>query len=729
MVIAFAAGPVWAEQPSGSEVSTNSTNDELNALISILEDDSARNALIERLRKVTADPAETQPAPTAVEQPTFSRRIAQMTQSFAVSTMKKAAKAGRQIASLPATIKRFDKRALVALWGTLKHLAVLIFVTAGVYFVLRRYAKGMYVHLNERTVGAGIGKRFGLWLLAGGIDAATVIATWAVGYGVALLAVGDTGQIGIRQTMFLNAFLLVSMFKVAIRLFIAPNARELRPLPVSTSAARYLSRRITWISGIVGYGQLLLVPIVNGNVSYSSGQLVSTVISISVLLYLIRISIKNRVAVANWIAGGASEDETAQDDTTIEATETHKPGLAQRLSAYWYVLVVAYLLVMTFIILAQPPRLVMKSFISSGQMLLVVMLGITLSSFLNRMTADGVPIPNTLSHRFPLLQSRLNSFLPLFLTVIRYAIAMLAGLLLMDAVSAIDLPKLISSPLGLQLVSTGLAVLIILFVSFLIWLALVSWIDYRLNPSVGKVASSRELTLLTLFRNAATIALLVITLMFVLSEIGLDIAPLLASAGVLGLAIGFGAQKMVQDIITGIFIQIENAMNVGDIVTVGNITGKVEKLTIRSVSIRDKEGAFHILPFSSVDMVTSYARDFGYYLCDMGVGYSEDADAVKTAMLDAFNELVSVKEHKKKIKGDLEWHGLQSFGDSAVVFRARIKCTPGDQWAIGRAYNQIMKRIFDERGIEIPFPHQTLYFGDAQEKESGPEKLTNANKA
>ncbi|MGR3698607.1 MAG: mechanosensitive ion channel domain-containing protein, partial [Roseovarius sp.] len=268
---------------------------------------------------------------------------------------------------------------------------------------------------------------------------------------------------------------------------------------------------------------------------------------------------------------------------------------------------------------------------------------------------------------------------------------------------------------GLRLTGMILSVSLVLLVAFCLWLALTSWVDYRLNPEFGKVATAREETLLTLLRNAATIALVVITLMFVLAEIGLDIAPLLASAGVLGLAIGFGAQKMVQDIITGIFIQFENAMNVGDVVTVGGVTGTVERLTIRSVSLRDVQGVYHIIPFSSVDMVSNYVRDYGYFVCDMGVAYRENVAEVKQAMLDAFDELRGDPDQASGILDDLEWFGVNSFGDSAVVLRARIKCVPGRQWGIGRAYNGVLKEVFDARNIEIPFPHQTIYFGESKE--------------
>ena len=315
----------------------------------------------------------------------------------------------------------------------------------------------------------------------------------------------------------------------------------------------------------------------------------------------------------------------------------------------------------------------------------------------------------------PLFETRLKRFVPRFLFVFRLVIFAVVVAAALSAIDLIDLRGWMASQFGARLTSAIFAVFAILSVAFLIWLALTSWVDYRLNPEFGQVASARERTLLTLLRNAASIALVIITMMFVLAESGLDIAPLLASAGVLGLAIGFGAQKMVQDIITGIFIQFENAMNVGDVVSVGGTTGTVERLTIRSVSLRDLAGAFHIIPFSSVDMVTNYMRDFGYFVCDMGVAYRENVDEVRQAMLDAFEELRSDDEQSQKILADLEWFGVNSFGDSAVVCRARIKCIPGAQWGVGRAYNGVLKRVFDDRNIEIPFPHQTIFLGESKD--------------
>ncbi|MEL6679579.1 MAG: mechanosensitive ion channel domain-containing protein, partial [Pseudomonadota bacterium] len=197
-------------------------------------------------------------------------------------------------------------------------------------------------------------------------------------------------------------------------------------------------------------------------------------------------------------------------------------------------------------------------------------------------------------------------------------------------------------------------------------------------------------------------------------------------AGVLGLAIGFGAQKMVQDVITGIFIQFENAINVGDVVTAGGTTGVVEKLTVRSVSLRDINGIFHIVPFSSVDLVSNYMRDFSYHVEDMGVAYREDIDTVREAMEDAFDALKEKPEFGPDIIGPMEWFGVQTLADSAVVLRVRIKTLPGKQWGMGRAFKEQCKRIFDARGIEIPFPHQTLYWGEDRDGDAPPLRVAGA---
>lgn len=735
----------FAQESSGNADDAPRTSVDL--LIDVIEDDDARAELIERLRE-TGVAEETPPDDQVVEalaqgsvpseDLSFGRRVALITQEAAEDISAWATTLWAQLSRAPDVFDGLSGNEAGVLIGALSELALVIAGTVVAFVLLRWFGKSLYARMSASAREGGLARTIMLFTMSAAIDAVIVVVAWAAGYALAILAIGEFGQIGIRQTLYLNAFLMVEMAKVAVRLVLSPAATSLRPLPISDRAADYLSSRINLIVGVVGYGQLLVVPILNSNISFAAGRAVSALIAFAVLAFAIGLVLRNRKPVTDWLLGAdqptdttpAPVAETGETGATVIAPDpvqaaTPVSALPRRtrrghgamvyLARHWHWPVLAYLLAMFVIVLLRPGDAVFQAFATSGQIVIVGLLGFAVSGFISRVMASGVILPPELSQRVPLLQGRLNAFVPKTLLVIRAFIFLLVVLLAVNAIGLIDLRAWMVSQFGLRLTGAILSVSLVLLVSFGIWLALSSWLDYRLNPEFGTLPTARERTLLTLLRNAATIALIIITAMFVLAEVGLDIAPLLASAGVLGLAIGFGAQKMVQDIITGIFIQLENAMNVGDVVTVGGVTGTVERLTIRSVSLRDLQGVYHIIPFSSVDMVSNYVKDYGYFVCDMGVAYRENVDDVKQAMMDAFAELMGVPEQADGILGDLEWFGLNSFGDSAVMLRARIKCVPGRQWGIGRAYNGILKTVFDDRNIEIPFPHQTIYFGESKD--------------
>ena len=581
------------------------------------------------------------------------------------------------------------------LWDALKALALVIVVTVATYLALRAWAKGVFRRMGERAHDWGFLRTLAVALATTLIDALIVISAWGLGYLAALYLYGDLGEMGVRQSLYLNAFLLVGLAKVALRTVLSPTTHELRFIAISDVAARRNSRWFGNIISIIGYGQLLIVPIVNRQASEMAGRGASTLLAFVAIAMAATLVVRSRTDVANWFLG--------------EAPET-KPSVVRFVSRNWYVPVLIYLFVLALIVAARPDGLIWPVLLNSCKVIAVVVLGFLISGGLTRFAARGLRMPASIADRMPTLEPRLNALLGRILGLCRGLIALGVLAFALDAIGLVDMGAIVRSDFGAWVAATVVSVSLILLFGIVLWLALVSWVDYRLNPDFGSSPTARETTLLTLLRNAATIALFVIILMFVLAELGVDIAPLIASAGVLGLAIGFGAQKLVQDIITGIFIQFENAINVGDVVTLGGTTGSVEKLTIRSVTLRDVQGAVHVIPFSSVDMVSNYVKDFSFYVCDLGIAYRESVEDGKAAMLDAFEELRQT-EHAPFIRGDLEWFGVQALGDSAVVLRARIKCDPGKQWAIGRAYNEICKRILDARGIEIPFPHQTIYFG------------------
>jgi small conductance mechanosensitive channel len=207
------------------------------------------------------------------------------------------------------------------------------------------------------------------------------------------------------------------------------------------------------------------------------------------------------------------------------------------------------------------------------------------------------------------------------------------------------------------------------------------------------------------------LVILSVATFMVLSEFGVPVAPILTAAGVVGLAVGFGAQNLVQDFISGFFILLEDQIRVGDVVQIGDKGGLVEKVTLRMVILRAQDGSVHFIRNGKIDVVTNMTKEFSHYVITIGVGYRENVDDVIRVLQDIDEEMRHDAAYKDDILAPLDVLGLDSFGDSAVNIKARTKTKPIQQWRIGREFNRRIKLKFDELNIEIPFPHQTIYFG------------------
>jgi small conductance mechanosensitive channel len=226
--------------------------------------------------------------------------------------------------------------------------------------------------------------------------------------------------------------------------------------------------------------------------------------------------------------------------------------------------------------------------------------------------------------------------------------------------------------------------------------------------------SQRVRTLLPLLRNAFLIFLIVIVILIVLSEIGLNIAPLLAGAGVVGLAIGFGAQTLVKDVITGVFILFENTIAVGDVVDLGGgHSGLVEHFSIRTIKLRDTAGGMHTVPFSAVTSVNNMTKDFAYYVFNVKTDYAQDSDRVVGVLTDLGQELQNDPAFCDLILAPLEIIGLDSFGSDAFIIQARFKTKPIKQWTVGREFNRRLKKRFDELKIPLTFPQSMVLLPNA----------------
>lgn len=710
---------------AGTEaVATALTPEQTRLIADLLRDEAAREALIAQLEALAArdgaapaegaaeegpidDAAEAiEEAATSENEISFGRQIAQYTQAIAQDVAVNARALWERLADAPAIftgLAQLDDDFLV---DALIELALVIATTVALFVVLRWLARRLYRWMGRKAKPLGLFGTGLIYVASVLVDAGVVLLAWAAAYALALTVFGEFGQIAIRQTLYLNAFLAVEMVKVGIRAVLSPAVGELRPVRITDVAAQRTYGVLNAATSIIGYGQLLVVPIIAQNVGFYAGRSVSALLLLLALIVLGWAVMKNRHPVAEWMCAANG------------GKRANRSRFWRALASFWHVPVLIYLVAVFLIVLVQPGDVLLPVLWASARILIAAAIGWAVAGLLGRAIQHGIRMPAAVNRRLPLLERRLNAFIPRTLFILRIVILLAVVGYTLSIVGLFDGRGFLDGAVGVWLTGTALSVALIVLVTFSIWLAVASWVDWRLNPDFGSVPTARESTLLTLLRNAVTITLVAITLMFVLSELGVDIAPLIASAGIVGLAIGFGAQKMVQDIITGVFIQLENAINVGDVVTAGGTSGVVERLTIRSVSLRDFSGIYHIIPFSSVDTVSNFMREFAFAVADMGIAYRVDVEVAKQAMFDAFEELRADPEHGPTILDDLQWFGINEFADSAVIVRARIKTLPGKQWGVGRAYNGILKRIFDERGIEMPFPHRTLYIGEGAHGEA-----------
>lgn len=232
-------------------------------------------------------------------------------------------------------------------------------------------------------------------------------------------------------------------------------------------------------------------------------------------------------------------------------------------------------------------------------------------------------------------------------------------------------------------------------------------------------------TLFRIFSKVINILLVLLVVTIILSALGINIGPILTAVGILGLAVSFGAQNLVRDIISGIFMLVENQIRKGDVAIVNGTGGIVESVNLRTIVLRDLQGVVHIFPNGTINTLSNMTRDWSAMIFDIGVAYKEDPDKVIAVMEEVAEELRKDEQYSNDILEPLEIFGVDDFGDSAIVIKARFKTKPIRQWAVGREYKKRLKKAFDKNNIEIPFPHRSFYFGEA----SKPFEVSITNKS
>jgi small-conductance mechanosensitive channel len=276
--------------------------------------------------------------------------------------------------------------------------------------------------------------------------------------------------------------------------------------------------------------------------------------------------------------------------------------------------------------------------------------------------------------------------------------------------------------------STGVKIILIV-VFALVLIKIIKVISNRLSSvflkkGTDEESEKRAKTLTSVIQNFLIILVLVVAVITIIGQLGIEIAPLLATAGIAGVAIGFAGQSLIKDIINGFFLLLWDQIRVGDFVQISDKRGLVEMINLKMTVLRDLNGNVHYIPNGIIDVVTNMTKDFSRYLFEIGVAYREDVDEVIEIIREIDEELRNDPDFKEDILEPIEIFGLDKFADSALIIKARTTTKPLKQWRIGREFNRRLKKKFDEEDIEIPFPHRTLYIGQDKKGNAAPLRIT-----
>jgi small conductance mechanosensitive channel len=694
--------------PAAPAASSDVSTGDLKSLVGTLENDAAREKLVAQLKALIAareEAARAAPPPSGLGARLISALSAEVEKVSAAL-----ASTGAVLFDLPGLYDwaryQVSNGAARAAWLdlVLKLCIVLAFAL---------FAERILEWLLRRPRHAiGDRERDSLWLRFVFLFARTIldlvpIATFgAVAYLV--LPFTKPGDLARLVTLaVVNANLLVRGILAIGRALLAPRAATLHLLEVSEETASYWYvwlRRLTWLS-IYGYFAAEVALLVG--LSPTGYEVLLKLIGLVIAGLVAVLVLQNRGAVARWIRGNAHGGMPLGVQV-----------LRARLADIWHVLALLYIagIYAVWALHIQGGF----NFILRASVLSILVLALARgaagagSRLLRRFFAIGAD----LRQRFPSLEARAGRYLPALDRSLRALVYLAAALLLLQFWGA-DSFRWLASDLGQHLVGVVAIVAITVLVAVLVWEGVSLAIEYYLarhtNDGRAVQRRARARTVLPLFRRAFAILLVAVVGLIVLSELGINIAPLLAGAGVVGIAIGFGAQTLVKDIITGLDILLADTIAVGDVVTIGGESGVVEAISIRSIQLRDGTGAVHTIPFSEVTKVVNLTKDFSYAVFNIGVSYRTDIDRAIEAVRALGGELKGDPAFGAYILEPLEMSGLDRFGDYAIIISARIKTLPGKQWDVSREFNRRLKHRFDALGIAIPITPHMDYLADGQQ--------------
>ena len=676
---------------------------QIESLVETLRDDTEREKLIAQLEVLL----EAQSARSTDAPPPETDSVGVMALAFlsrnveALSAL--AGEAVRSLANVPALAGELARQASDReVRGRWLEVAFKLIVVIGVGFVaewlVMRLLSLPRFHLRDGD-DDGTGRRAVRLIERTLMDLAPVAAFAVTGY-AALALVAPPSQARVIALVIINANVIVRAVTVLARVLLRPRYSTLRFVELSDENANYLFfwvRRLT-VASVYGFFIAVALPLLG--VAQGGQAIAQKLIGLVVASMVVVLVLQNRQPVHAWLSGAG--------------TASGWRRIRRSFAEVWHVVTIAYVIAVYAVWATEVPGGFEFLIRATVVTLVTGLVAYAAFSGLHKAVEQGFRVNEETRNRFPRLEKRVNRYRGIIETAVRSIIVVIAALVVLDAWGLGPFDWLASES-GRVLVGRLVTVVFVAGGALVAWELLSTLVERYLEErdAQGELVArgARVRTFLPLVRNVVRIVLLVLVVLVVLSELGIDIGPLLAGAGIVGLAVSFGAQSLVKDVITGFFVLLEDTISVGDVVDLGGRSGVVESMTIRSVRLRNLEGNVHTVPFGEVTAVLNMTKDFSYALMEVGVAYREDVDEVVEVLREIGEGMQADEEFGPLILEPLEVLGLDSFGASSVNIRVRLKTLPIKQWMVRREYQRRMKRVFDERGIEIPFPHQTVYFG------------------
>ncbi|MBS7810459.1 mechanosensitive ion channel domain-containing protein [Roseococcus pinisoli] len=524
-----------------------------------------------------------------------------------------------------------------------------------------------------------------------------------LGFGLFAVAIVDAYAIWPSNRLIMEQVVFAYMAARAImavsRLLLAPSNSRLRVAACDDETAAYA---MIWLhrlalTGVLFYtlaetAMLFGLPYGAYQTIWRFGLLVLTLLVAVVVM-------QNRTSVAQFLDAPALSGEDHPS-----TSRRWMRGARNRLAQAWHVLVILWLLAAWAVWALNIDHGFERLFSASVVTLAIIIGGKILDEGTRRLLDWLFKVSTDLAGTYPGLEARANRYLPALRSLVSFIITGLVLVLLLEAWGLHSLSWFQPGRWGGRLVSGAATIGITALVALVAWEAANSAIQRQLKalPTDGSAArSARVRTLLPMLRTAIAGVLLVVVAITALTEVGINVAPLLAGAGVVGLAIGFGSQTLVRDVITGVFLLLEDAVTVGDSVTVGSLSGTVEQLSIRSIRLRSVDGSIHIVPFSSVSTVTNQTRDFGYAVVDIALDYSVDTDKAVMLLRQVGEAMREDEAWAPQLLAPLEVLGIDKMNELGVFVRARIMTPPARRWAVGRELNRRVKQHCDAAGMRF----------------------------